>query len=449
MNGSGPAAAPLPLAGGTVAGGEPTAGRRTQLQRRARVWLGILSAYFGSQTLTQLLGIAAGILFVRYMPVGEFALYTLGSSVITFLAFTTDLGSTTSLVHFYRRAREEGEDFAGYLAAVLSLRRMAFAVAAVGVAVAFPLVATAEGFAALDVAVATMAVLVAVAFQIGASVRVLALRLDDRYGASYRAELAGAGLRLALALAMVAAALLQSWLGLGVAAAGSALTWWLAQSREAAAAAVPQPRHRAAILRYLLPTLPSALYFSLQGPLIVWLASTFGAARNIAEVGALGRLGLVVGIFGGLTGVVFVPRLARVADERLWLRRVVQFGFVNVAIGAALVGIAWLAPQPFLWVIGAQYSSLAAELLLVVTGAALTLVGGYLVAVNMSRGWVRWQSPAMLVLAASQAAMIAAMRLDTTAGLLTFNALSALVGLGLQVVILVAGNARPALVAAR
>src|SRR5262249_34955980 len=52
----------------------------TPLQRRLRSWIGILSAYFGTQTVTQLLGIAAGLLFIRNMPVPQFALYTLSTS---------------------------------------------------------------------------------------------------------------------------------------------------------------------------------------------------------------------------------------------------------------------------------------------------------------------------------------------------------------------------------
>lgn len=419
--------------------------------RRLRSWAGILSAYFGSQTITQLLGIAAGILFVRHMSVGEFALYTLGTSVITFVAFVTDLGSTTSLVHFYQRALKEGREFGSYLAAVLSLRRTAFGIAAVGVVVVLPLLAGSRGFDVLPIAMATAAVLLAVASQIVASVRVLVARLEGRYGESYRAELAGSAVRLLLAGTMVAAAWLQAWLALAVAAAGSGITAWLSRGgrRTRGTTAAELRRCRADILRYLMPTLPSALYFSVQAPLVVWLAATFGASQHIAEVGALGRLGLVVGIFSGLTSVVFVPRLARIVDERLWRQRAVQFGLVNAGIGAALVAGTVLVPAPFLWILGAKYSALTTELALVVAGASLTLVGGYLVALNMSRAWNRWQPGAMMVMALSQALLIASLRPDTTAAILLFNALSGLVGLTMQAVIAGVGMSRPHLVESR
>jgi O-antigen/teichoic acid export membrane protein len=415
-----------------------------------RAWAGILAAYFTAQTLTQLLGIAAGILFIRFMPVGEFALYTLATSVITFFAFATDLGSTGSLVHFFHRATRDGEEFEGYVAAVVSLRRWAYLIGGAVTVVVFPVTALAKGFRPLDVGLAAGAVLLAVGLQIGVSIRLLALRLHGRYGQSYRAEVAGAALRLLLAAGMVASALLRSWAGLLVAAAGSALTAWLTREisnpltrAQGAAPAAELARYRRAVLRYLLPTLPSALYFALQAPLIVWLAASFGASRNIAEVGALTRLGLLVGIFGGLTGVVFLPRLARIQDDRLWRVRALQFGSLLALVATALSLAAWLAPRPFLWILGESYAGLHRELVLVVAAAGLALLDGYLVALNIARGWTRWQGLAVASLVAVQVLLVAWLPLSTSRGVLAFNVASAAAALAGQLVILTLGIKRP------
>jgi O-antigen/teichoic acid export membrane protein len=413
---------------------------------RLRTWVKILSAYFTAQTLTQLAGIAAGLLYVNFMPVGEFALYTLASSVITFFTFASDLGSTTSLVHFYQRARSEGgegDDFPRYLSAVLSLRRTAFLLGTAAVAVSLPWIATARGFLLRDSLLATAAVVLCVWFQIDASIRVLALRLADRYALSYRAELAGGAVRLLAAAAMVASALLWGWLGVFASAAGAATVAVLARPAEPIQRpADPQP-YRRAVLRYLLPTLPGALYFSIQAPLTVWLAATFGAARNIAEVGALGRLGLVVGIFASLTGVVFLPRLARITDERLYLRRGLQFGAALLALAAGMLAAAALAPGLFLLLLGDHYAGLHRELLLVVGGAGLALLDGYVVAINLARGWTRRQGLAVICLIAVQAALAALLPLSTTAGVLAFNLLSSAAALTCQLAIAWAGFTRP------
>jgi O-antigen/teichoic acid export membrane protein len=416
------------------------------LLRRAGRWAKILSAYFTAQTLTQLAGIAAGLLLIRFLPVREFALYTLASSMITFFTFASDLGSTTSLLYFFNRAAKTGEDFRSYFAAVLSLRRLAFVLGLVIIALVFPATAAAKGFGVLETGLAILGIALSVLFQIDASLRVLALRLKDRYGASYGAELTGAGLRLFAALLMVAGGLLFGWLGVLAAALGPAATSLLAHIRdekEEPAPDVDLKPYRRRVLRYLLPTLPSALYFAVQSPLVVWLAATFGSTRNIAEVGALGRLGLAVGLFSSLTGVLFLPRLARITDDRLYRARYLQFGGLLLAIAAAIFAAALAVPELFLLILGESYAGLHRELLLVVGAAGLTLLDGYCVAVNLARSWTRWQGAAVLSLALSQALLVALLPLSTTSGVLLLTLLSSGVALAGQLAINWIGFARP------
>ena len=428
----------------------PPAGPETLFsaaRARLRQWTGILSAYFSAQTLAQLLGIGAGLLFVNFMPKSEFALYTLAFSVVSFFHFLTDLGSSASLVYFRRKALEDGEDFRDYLAAVLTLRRGLFAAGAVAVLAGFPFWARSEGFGGLESGLAAAAIALAVWFQIVSSIRLLVLRLHDRYAKSYRAEILGGALRLALAGALVVSALLHAWLGVLVAAIASAAVARAARGDEWQPARRPSGElapYRRKVIRYLLPTLPSALYFSIQGPLVIWLAATFAGTEIIAEVGALGRLGLVMGLFSGLIGVVFLPRLALIRDERRYRMRYLQFGAFLLALGGALFLGAAAFPEAFLMVLGPHYRGLHRELLLVVGSAALSLVDGYGVGINNARSWNRWQGPAVLLLVGVQVMLIAVLPLDTTFTLLLFRLATTAVGVAVQLAINVTGFLRPA-----
>jgi O-antigen/teichoic acid export membrane protein len=426
----------------------PRASPAEALLPRVRRWAGILSAYFSTQVLIQLAGIGAGLLFIRFLPVREFALYTLAFSIVTFFTFLTDLGSTGSLVHFFRLAAVEGDSFASYLAAVFSLRRTAFLAGAAGVVLFLPAAAAARGYSLPQALPVTLAVVLCVWFQLNAALRVLTLRLHDRYGRSYRAELAGGLTRLLLALALVVFTLLRAWLGVLSSAIASAVVGRLARPRLApgglAPAAPPDLRpYRRRVVRYLLPNLPSALYFAVQAPLVVWLSATFGSTRSVAEVGALGRLGLVVGLFSSLTGVVFMPRLARVADDRVYLLRYLQFGGFLALVAASLLAAAALVPGAFLAVLGPNYRGLHRELLLIIASSGLALLDGFALGVNGARSWNRWQSAALVVLLAVQVLAIARLPLSTTWHVLTFNLLTAAVGFVSQVTMNVVGFVRP------
>jgi O-antigen/teichoic acid export membrane protein len=416
------------------------------LVTRAREWTGILSAYFTAQTLTQLLGIATGLLFVNFLSVRQFALYALATSVLSFLSFTSDLGSTASLLHFFRESGRTGEPFGDYFRAVLSLRRAIFAAGAVAVLAAFPLTASAKGFGTAEALAATAGILLGVWFQISSSLRLLGLRLHGRYNPSYRAELLGAALRLLLAVVMVAGAVLHAWLAVLVSAAGSMLVARLSDSALAhpAAASSDLRPYRLRVVRYLLPTLPSALFFSAQGPLVIWLAATFGEAQNVAEVGALSRLGLIVGLLSGLIGAVFLPRLAAMTDDARYRLRCLQYGLLLALAALALFAAASLLPGPFLALIGPHYKGLHRELLLIVAGSGFALLGSYFMSVNFARGWTRFQSATAILELAAQIVLIKLLPLSTTRGVLLFTLLSAVTGLVLQGILLELGFRRPA-----
>ena len=411
---------------------------------RGKRWVGILAAYFSTQTVTQLAGIVAGLLLINFMPVQEYALYTLAMSVVAFFTFATDLGATSSLLYFSRESKQAGEPFEPFVAALLSLRRAVFAGGTLAVLVAFPFLATRKGFGTPPALLAAVAIVLTVGFQITGSVRVLVLRLADRYGRSYRAELAAGVTRLGVVAVLITASLLFAWTGvLGNALAAGSLALVAGSAVVSRAPAIGLAPYRRKIVRYLLPTIPSALYYSIQGPLVVWLAAAFGGTRNIAEVGALGRLGLIVGLFSGLGGVVFLPRLASVTDDRVYFRRFTQFCIVLTLVGIGFVALAASVPDVFLLLIGPRYRGLHAELVLVVTAAALTLVGGYLVAVNTARSWTRLQPFMTMLTVCTQLVLILTMSLADTSSVLRFGLVTGAVNLLGQIAVSGIGFLRP------
>ncbi len=417
------------------------------LRTRLKYWFGLLSAYFTAQSMTQLASILAGILIVRHLPVGEFALYTLASSVTALLAIASDLGSTSSLLHFYRGAEERGERFSDYVGAVLDLRRTVFAIGSLALLVAAPFVGAARGFGRIESVAAVGIVLVTVWCQIGSSIRLVLLRLAARYGAAYRAELSGGLFRLGVIALLVALSRLSALAALAAGALAAILVVTFADSPAAHPERGERAGARRSVGRYLLPTLPSAFYFALQGPLTIWLAATFGGTRSIAEVGALGRLALVVGLLTGLSGAVLVPRLAGISDPRAFSRSFLRYGALLAAFAGGILLSAALLPNVFLAILGPHYGGLQHELLLLITGSSLSMLGSYVANVNLSRGWTRLQAVALACEVSVQAALIAILPLATTAGVIWFQVGGASAGLALQLAIFVLGFYRPKWVA--
>lgn len=401
------------------------------------------ATFFAVHVTQQAVVLATGLLFIHSLSIEEFAVYTMATSVVLTFAFATDMGSSSALMHFYYQAQLGREPYGPMAAAVLSLRRWMFfagAPVAVGVLAAW---LRSNGHTAPMIAVASVLVIATVWVQVQGTTRIVVLRLEGHYARSYRAEVWAALARLGAAGAVIALGLTTATWALATALVSAVVLAAVAHEGQLPVSVKSGRALQRKVLRYLAPSLPGAIYFAIQGQFVIWCAALFGNLTLVANIGALGRLGLIVGAFGGLSQVVFLPRLVQITDDRLFLRRLVQFGAILTAVAGVLFAAAVAAPSAFLWLLGETYESLSGELPLIVLAAGLGLIGGYLGAVALARSWNRLQPAALLVMIAAQVALLFWLRLDTTMGVAWFAVGSALAGLLAQLAIVTAGLVRP------
>lgn len=409
----------------------------------ARRWTKVAATFFAVHLTQQVVTLATGLLFIHYLSIDEFAIYTMATSVLLTFAFATDMGSSSALMHFFHQSQLGKEPYAQMATAVLSLRRwMFFAGAPIAVAVLAAWLRS-NGLAAPMIALASVLVVVTVWMQVQGTTRIVMLRLEGDYARSYRAEVLAALARLGAAAAVIVMGLTTATWALVTALVSAAVLAWVAHDGWMPRAVTSLRAQQRKVLRYLAPSLPGALYFAIQGQLVIWCAAWFGNLTLVANIGALGRLGLIVGAFGGLSHVVFLPRLMQITDERLFVRRLVQFGGILAGMAGVLLAASVAAPSAFLWLLGETYDSLSRELPLIVLASGLSLVGGYLAAVALARSWTRLQPVALVVLIAVQAVLLVWLQLDTTMGVAWFAVGSAIAGVVSQLAIVTTGLVRP------
>jgi len=386
---------------------------------------------------------ATGLLFIHTLSTDAFAVYTVATSVLLTFSFATDLGSSSALLHFFHQSQQGKEPYANMVSAVLSLRRWMFLAGspvAVGVLAVW---GRSEGLTPTTVALISALVVATVWIQVQGTTRIVILRLEGAYARSYRAEVMAALARLGVAVVLIAIGLQDAVWALTTALVSACVLTWVAHEGRLPVLAPPVAALQRRVVRYLAPSLPSAVYYAVQGQFVVWCAAWFGDLTLVANIGALGRLGLIVGVFSGLSSVVFLPRLVQIADEKLFARRLVQFGAILTVMSSALFLASVAAPAAFLWLLGESYASLSREMPLVVLASGVGLLGGYLGAVANARSWNRLQPAALLLLMVAQAVMIAWLPLDTTMGVAWFGVGSAVAGVVAQLVIVTLGLGRP------
>lgn len=361
------------------------------MSRRVAHWAPLLARFFWLQAIAQLLAIAAGLLIVRWLDVGQFAIYTVAIAVQTTLVILADSGITNSLMARGGAAASDRARFTDVVRTAISLRRRLTAATLIVGVPALLLLLRAYGIPAHIAALAAAAVALSLHASIKQGVYSTVLFLQLRPVDVQRAAVLSGLVRVVLTIA--ALVLMNHWLPFLWIGAAALLVQgaWLERAARPVLAGAGQrsiEEERAMLLAFRNQLL-NGIYFALQPQITVWIMTAFGTVQKVAEVGALGRLAVAFSLVSAAFNSLALPRFARAAEPAAVRRGYVLLTAAMAAVGAAATFIAWAFPRLLLFVLGAAYMHLEPELLWMVGAAAVSLVGITIHLLNTARGWVR------------------------------------------------------------
>jgi O-antigen/teichoic acid export membrane protein len=389
----------------------PSLLRGRRIRSRARIWSQLLASFVFSTAAGQMLGMLAGLIYVRYLPVDQYAFYAVCLASLAFVGLFSDFGLTGSAIYFWRKAKAEGSSFAAYLEPIRKMRLWLIVLGGSAAALIVPSVAARNGVSPWTAAIGVLIIIVTARIAAGHVLNQQVLRLSGRFGDTYLADMAGQVVRLAMAAVLVAGVSVGAvWALLGGMA--GAFAAWLVSRVRARPAIERAPQGRAPdrpgreVLGYVLPVAPGVSIYALQDTAILWIAAAAGGPAVVASVFALGRIGAIFSVVGNFVLGVIVPRLAANNDDARFGR--LTWGLRGVIFVALLVAMAFsvLFPQVPLWLLGPNYAHLTGEVPIVVGIAALNLLAFTSGTVNRARGWVRAEALLALVHGVAVAAMI-------------------------------------------
>ena len=395
--------------------------RTAEMRDWCRMHVKTLSHFLVGQCLLQLLTAAVGFLLVRWMSIEEYARYGLAAAFQGSMGMLAEVGITTAVVALVGTRALDRRVVGSFVKAATYIRlRLLLLVCLCGLGI-FAFLAARQKWDGHGVALMYAVICAGVGAQLGSSIAALPLVLRGELGLYYRAQNLGALTRLGLVG-------IAAWCNAGSASiimminatgglTGACLLRQWARSYCETPAEV-DPAVRASVYQYIGPLIPSVLYMSVQGQLNLWIVSFFGAARPVAEVAALGRLGQVFTLLTVFNAVVVGPTAARSTKGRAFVRlywRTVT-GAAILTAGVGLVCCLW--PRPLLWLLGEKYSLLGEPLRYVVATACLSYIASVLWALHSARSWVYWWGTWLFIgtLFSSQALGVWLLPVETTLG---------------------------------
>src|SRR5688572_11998814 len=401
----------------------------TPIIRRALQRARIVGNFAFVQATVQVIGFLSGILLIRHLDQREYAYFTIANTMQGTLNILADIGISIGLVSIGGRVWQDRSRFGELVNTALGLRRKLGAVAVVIVTPILYFMLVKNGASVGYTAILIAAVLAALAVQLSIGVLSVVPRLRSDIGRIQTIDMTGAVARFLLLLALMYL-FLDSAVALAVGSAALLLQYWMLRRYVAGVIDLKAPENsedREAMRGFIRSQAANAVFFCLQGQITIFLISIFSRdVSSIAEIGALGRLAMIFAVLSNLLTNVFAPAFARCQSRRKlgWQYAAIVGGVACFSV--VIIAAAVFFPRQFLFVLGSKYAHLEQELLLMVTGAVLTVMAGTLWSLNAAKAWIAGSWINIPLTLATQLALIPFTDFSSVTGVLTFNLVSAI-----------------------
>jgi O-antigen/teichoic acid export membrane protein len=398
------------------------------------------------QVVVQVLGLTTGILLVRLMEQREYALFTVANTMQGTMNVLADIGISIGVVSIGGRVWQNGRRFGELVRTGLTLRRNLGLIAGIVITPLLYYMLRKNGASIAYTFLLIAAVWVALAAQLSIGVLEVVPRLRSDIRLIQQIDLTAAFVRLTV-VAVLAFVLLNA----GVAVFVGCGALWIQHlllrryvTRVTDLATAENPEDRRVMLALIRQQAANAIFYCFQGQIAVLLITIFGhRVTSVAEVGALGRLAMIYAVLGNMLMNILVPAFARCQNPRQL--RWIYLGIVAAVAGLGLIvlGAALFLPREFLLILGRRYLHLQHELVLMVGGATLNMMTSTLWLLNAARAWTAGSWINIPLTIATQLLLIPFVDFSTVSGVLTFNLISALPSLLLNIGLSYRGFGQP------
>jgi hypothetical protein len=398
------------------------------LSPKNRYWFQTISKFLSIQVLCQALGIASGIAIVQFLNKEQYSYFTIANNAQATLNLLSDIGISTGLLSIGGKIWQERDLFGRLIATALQTR---FYFASRVAIVVLPIVAwllVKNGASIVYTALLLVAVLLVFKFQLTNTVFKLVLQLHTKIDRLQQIDLISAFTKLAI---IYFSSLI--FLNAAVAVVGSSISVGLANvflkrsvTNIVDIKSPTHPEYRTEIVGLAKYQAPNAIFNCFQGQIQVWLITFFGNTETIAEVGALGRLAVILAIFNSLLTHILLPNFARCQSFAA-----IRKCYLQITIGASLLiaiagAILYLFPEQLLWILGGQYSHLRNELYLTIFNSLFQAMVQLTWFLNFTKGWIKYAWLNIPITISLQIVLLMFINVSTVKGVILFNLISSL-----------------------
>lgn len=145
---------------------------------------------------------------------------------------------------------------------------------------------------------------------------------------------------------------------------------------------------RSEILKLVKRSMPGVLYMSFAGQIQILIMSFLGTTKNIASLGAISRVNLLLAAFSTVFATIVGPTFSRYRDSEKVLSSFIKFSFFLLIFSVILFSMVSFFSREIVFVLGEKYLGMESEMSINFIAGLLSFMAGCFHVMYSSRGYV-------------------------------------------------------------
>ncbi len=366
---------------------------KTKIQiRRITSWVTRLAEFSAVQLIVQLIGVGTGFISLHLMSKQQFAHYAIVLQTLSVCNLLADLGIGIGVKSIGSRVYNSQQQLGSLVNSALELR-FRYAIPAISICLPTMIwLLRANHTEWSSVVYLCIIVLVSLIPALAVSVLLFVPQIHGEFRRIQNCDLFAAMIRLGViassgfftlsAELAAIAGLLANWGQLY-----AVKTWSSVHANLSAPASREFTIELASISRRCLP---NAIFLVFSGQITIITCTVFSSTNTLADIVAVGRLGVLLSVLSSITTTIVAPSFSKVKTRRSALY---MYGAMVCSVALLflmLLLLFTLFPKLITLILGPQYESGTDIVALALGVAAIGQVNSTVWALNSSKGWVWW-----------------------------------------------------------
>jgi O-antigen/teichoic acid export membrane protein len=185
---------------------------------------------------------------------------------------------------------------------------------------------------------------------------------------------------------------------------------------------LPDADTRKRILKVVKRMMPESIYYCLSGQIAIWIISLSGSTAELASVGAISRLTLLIHPLAITFAILVTPRFVKLHHNKtLLLKAALLILTTIILLSGIIIAVVSLFSNVFLQILGTEYAGFQSELVLSMIGGCITLLSGCFFNLLVNKGWVINPVIYITINVLAIAVLGSILDISTLSGVLIFN----------------------------